>query len=106
MHKAMPVSTDYCLCVPRGPHVVGLLIGSVFLATWLLERFGVIDLGGLAFVGAWTLFVFGFVFPVCLLLLYLTLTREPIIKIAEDNICLRHVGLPWKSAVLSASEIN
>lgn len=102
----MVSSRDYCLRPARTPHIVGFVIGSIFPATWLLERLDILNVGRIAWHPLWTLFVFGFVCPVCLLLLYIAWRRDPVILLSGDSVCLRHVALPWRTAKLSLPEIH
>ena len=104
--RAMTSSTEYCLRISRAPQLAAVLISLVFPATWILERLGILDVGGIAESSAWTLFVFGFACPVCILLLYLAWRRDPIIEVSGDTIYLRHVTLPWRTTNLSVSEIE
>lgn len=102
----MAPSSDYCLRLARGPLVFGIVIASVFPATWLLERFGLLDVSGIAWNRLWTVFVFGFVSPVCLLLLYLLWSRPPIIRLADNKLFLRHVTIPWHNTELPIADVN
>ncbi len=102
----MASSDDYCLRLSRMPLLAASLIASVFPAVWLLERFGVIDKIGLAWLTSWTLFVFGFVCPVSMFLLYLAWRHDPVILISGGTVSLRHVTWPWKTTSLSMSEVD
>jgi len=102
----MAPSNNYCLRLERAPLVFGIVIASVFPGTWFLERFGVLDVGGIAWNHFWTVFVLGFVSPFCLLLLYLLWLRPPIICLSDNKLLLRHVTIPWRNTELLVTDVN
>ncbi len=86
--------------------VIGILIALIFPATWILERSALLDVQGIAWNPLWTVFVFGFVWPFSLFLLFLAWRRYPIICLTDNTLFLRHVTLPWKTAKLSTNEVD
>jgi len=104
--QEMDPSTEYCLRLSRAPLIVGIVIALVFPATWFLERFALLDVNGIAWNPVWTTFVFGFVCPFSLLLLYMVWRHHPIIRVSDSAVFLRHVTLPWKTTEFSTTEVN
>jgi hypothetical protein len=102
----MSHSSAYCLRLAREPLVFGIVIALVFPTTWLLERFGLLDVSGIAWNRLWTVFVFGFVSPFCVLLLYLFWSHPPILRLCDNKLFLRHVTIPWHNTELPLADVK
>jgi hypothetical protein len=86
------------------PHVLGAAICLAFISMWVFERF----LGiGAEFILSpeFSAFIFLFVTPVALLLVYLIVNRVPVIVIRDSCVHIANATFPWRKTTLAANDI-
>lgn len=86
------------------PYAFGLLICSVFIAVWLLERFVRINTEFVLSVG-FSLFIFLFVVPLASLMLYLLVNREPVVALRDSCLYITSPTFAWRKATIPTRDI-
>lgn len=86
------------------PYFAGAAIGLVFVIIWLLERFRGIGAEFSQSIG-YSVFVWLFVAPVTVWLVYLAWNREPVVSVVGSSIHVSSPSLSWRMTTLAASDI-
>lgn len=86
------------------PHVLGAAICLAFISMWMFERFLGID-AEFILSPTFTAFIFLFVTPVALLLVYLIVNRVPVIVVQDSCVHIANGTFPWRKTTLAANDI-
>lgn len=87
------------------PYALGVFVCLAFVTVWMFERFRGIGAGFVLSPG-FSAFVFLFVVPMGLLLVYRLLNREPVVAVRGDFVHVSNSTLGWRKSVLPASDIE
>jgi hypothetical protein len=86
------------------PYAFGLLVCSVFIAVWMLERFFGIGAEFIVSVG-FSAFIFLFVTPVALLIVYLLINGEPVVAVRGSYLHITSPTFAWRKTVLPIRDV-